>query len=320
MNTFVQLDFSFSGNVFSFWSKPFYVLHPILFSLLMPPRSSSLFLQDQTWNRGGPAEEDSGRRSQGPRAAAGRAAAEARSGLRRAQRAAGTGQEGSTRTNSRLLYKSIQEETQTTSRLPLQNKVSMEKAKQALESEKNELSIEVQTLMQGKGESEHRRKKAEAQVQELQLKFTESERQRTEMADKLTKVQVKCCNRKLFVFKDPCFYRSDKSVSFHTLWWRAASVVDPQAELENVNSLLSEAEGKSIKVSKDYFSVESQLQDVQVYFHRAEVQLWPKRVNLIHIYDDIYHLWHLKEHIFMKHKSFSFLEERRLDLQSIKNN
>lgn len=94
----------------------------------------------------------------------------------------------------------------------------MEKAKQALESEKNELSIEVQTLMQGKGESEHRRKKAEAQVQELQLKFTESERQRTEMADKLTKVQVKCCNRKLFVFKDPCFYRSDKSVSFHTLW------------------------------------------------------------------------------------------------------
>lgn len=67
----------------------------------------------------------------------------------------------------------------------------MEKAKQALESERNELSIELQTLMQGKGESEHRRKKAEAQVQELQLKHSESERQRLELAEKFSKVQVK---------------------------------------------------------------------------------------------------------------------------------
>lgn len=66
----------------------------------------------------------------------------------------------------------------------------MEKAKQALESERNELAIELQTLMQGKGDSEHRRKKAEAQVQELQLKHSESERQRVELAEKLSKVQV----------------------------------------------------------------------------------------------------------------------------------
>lgn len=66
----------------------------------------------------------------------------------------------------------------------------MEKAKQALESERNELAIELQTLMQGKGDSEHRRKKAEGQVTELQLKFSESERQRVELAEKLTKVQV----------------------------------------------------------------------------------------------------------------------------------
>lgn len=72
----------------------------------------------------------------------------------------------------------------------MQNKVSMEKAKQALESERNELSIELQSLLQGKGESEHRRKKAEAQVQELQLKHTESERQRLELAEKLAKTQV----------------------------------------------------------------------------------------------------------------------------------
>lgn len=66
----------------------------------------------------------------------------------------------------------------------------MEKAKQALESERNELVIEMQTLMQGKGDSEHRRKKAESQVQELLLKHSESERQRLELAEKLAKVQV----------------------------------------------------------------------------------------------------------------------------------
>lgn len=68
--------------------------------------------------------------------------------------------------------------------------MSTEKAKQALESERNELSIELQTLVQSKGDSEHRRKKAEALVQELQLKFSESERQRLEYGEKLAKVQV----------------------------------------------------------------------------------------------------------------------------------
>lgn len=76
----------------------------------------------------------------------------------------------------------------------------MEKAKQALESERNELAIELQTLMQGKGDSEHRRKKAEGQVAELQLKFSESERQRVELAEKLTKVQVQLFETLCFVF------------------------------------------------------------------------------------------------------------------------
>uniref|UniRef100_A0A4W4HPL0 Myosin-9 n=1 Tax=Electrophorus electricus TaxID=8005 RepID=A0A4W4HPL0_ELEEL len=104
------------------------------------------------------------------------------------------------------------------------NKASVDKVKQALESERSELQIELQTLMQGKGESEHRRKKAEAQVQELQVKHAESEKQRAELVEKLAKLQ---------------------------------------AELDNANTLLSDAEGKSIKVAKDCSAVESQLQDVQ---------------------------------------------------------
>lgn len=74
--------------------------------------------------------------------------------------------------------------------LLLQNKASVEKTKQALESELNELQIELQSLTQGKGDSEHRRKKAEAQVQELQVKFGESEKQRQEQSSKITKMQV----------------------------------------------------------------------------------------------------------------------------------
>lgn len=38
-----------------------------------------------------------------------------------------------------------------------------------------------------------------------------------------------------------------------------------QTELDNVNCVLSDVEGKSIKAAKDFTAVESQLQDVQVY-------------------------------------------------------
>lgn len=74
----------------------------------------------------------------------------------------------------------------------------MDKAKQALESERNELQIELKTFTQGKNDSEHRRKKAEAQLQEIQVKHGESERQRVELADKVTKMQV--WNQKINTF------------------------------------------------------------------------------------------------------------------------
>ena len=72
-----------------------------------------------------------------------------------------------------------------------QVKANLEKAKQTLESERGELANEVKVLLQGKGDSEHKRKKVEAQLQELQVKFTEGERVRTELADKVSKLQVR---------------------------------------------------------------------------------------------------------------------------------
>lgn len=168
----------------------------------------------------------------------------------------------------------------------------MEKAKQALESERNELAIEMQTLMQGKGESEHRRKKAEAQVQELQLKHSESERQRMELAEKLTKVQVRLqlsesdgafscsfdfCIHQCFFSLSVLFIMFLNVFTFYVFYLTLLcsaniDVFCPQAELDNVNSVLSEVEGKSIKAAKDCSAVESQLQDVQVQKDDRNVQ------------------------------------------------
>uniref|UniRef100_A0A672TE49 Myosin-9-like n=1 Tax=Sinocyclocheilus grahami TaxID=75366 RepID=A0A672TE49_SINGR len=104
------------------------------------------------------------------------------------------------------------------------SKASVDKAKQALESERSELQIELQSLSQGKNESEHRRKKAESQLQELQVKHGESERQKQELADKVSKMQV-------LKLKGSC--------------------------------TLSKVESKSVKAAKDCSTVESQLKDTQ---------------------------------------------------------
>ncbi|XP_022530909.1 myosin-9a [Astyanax mexicanus] len=104
------------------------------------------------------------------------------------------------------------------------SKASVDKAKHALESERSELQIELQSLTQSKNDSEHRRKKAETLLQELQLKHAESERQRKELSEKVTKMQL---------------------------------------EFDTLSNTLTEVESKSIKVAKDSSAVESQLQDTQ---------------------------------------------------------
>lgn len=151
----------------------------------------------------------------------------------------------------------------------MQNKVSVEKAKHALESELNELQIELKTLTQGKGDSEHRRKKAEAQVQELQVKYGESERQRQEVTEKMAKIQVQCelCQRWFPGWRWELVADRGKicdSLQMDGVAYLNVFLFCVQLELENVNGLLTQAEGKNSKSSKDLSSTESQLQDTQV--------------------------------------------------------
>ncbi|XP_074484993.1 myosin-11a isoform X2 [Sebastes fasciatus] len=103
-------------------------------------------------------------------------------------------------------------------------KSNLEKAKQALEKETSELTVEVRSLNQAKQDGEHKRKKLEGQVTDLQSRFTDSEKQKAELGERCSKITV---------------------------------------ELESVTNLLNEAEGKNIKLSKDVSGLTSQLQDSQ---------------------------------------------------------
>lgn len=77
-----------------------------------------------------------------------------------------------------------------------QFKSGLEKTKQVLESERNELSIEIKSLMQSKAESEHRRKKLESIMQEMQVKYTDGDRSRSELIERVGKLQVKTQTRR----------------------------------------------------------------------------------------------------------------------------
>uniref|UniRef100_A0A8C5ZV98 Myosin-9 n=1 Tax=Marmota marmota marmota TaxID=9994 RepID=A0A8C5ZV98_MARMA len=122
-----------------------------------------------------------------------------------------------------ILKKTLEEEAKTHE---AQIQEMRQKHSQAVEelAEQLEQTKRVKALQQGKGDSEHRRKKVEAQLQELQVKFNEGERVRTELADKVTKLQV---------------------------------------ELDNVTGLLNQSDSKSSKLTKDFSALESQLQDTQ---------------------------------------------------------
>lgn len=169
-----------------------------------------------------------------------------------------------------------------------QVKANLEKAKQTLESERGELANEVKVLLQGKGDSEHKRKKVEAQLQELQVKFNEGERVRTELADKVTKLQVRPprgprpaqWSLLQLLGLDPdfrgfrslsCFKVAPKrpeaprwGQSGHDAFMAFVSPLLAQVELDNVTGLLTQSDSKSSKLTKDFSTLESQLQDTQV--------------------------------------------------------
>lgn len=137
-------------------------------------------------------------------------------------------------------------------------KSNLEKAKQALEKETSELTMEVRSLVQAKQDGEHKRKKLEGQVADLQSRFADSEKQKADLGERCSKITV------------------NNSQQLHQNWTETYGIltcqrnpvkinfVSIQIELESVTNLLNEAESKNIKLSKDVSSITSQLQDTQV--------------------------------------------------------
>lgn len=71
-----------------------------------------------------------------------------------------------------------------------QVKSNLEKAKQALEKETSELSMEIRSLSQAKQDGENKRKKLDSQLADLQSRFTDSEKQKAELGERCSKITV----------------------------------------------------------------------------------------------------------------------------------
>lgn len=72
----------------------------------------------------------------------------------------------------------------------IQVKSNLEKAKQALEKETSELSMEIRSLSQAKQDGENKRKKLDSQLVDLQSRFTDSEKQKAELGERCSKITV----------------------------------------------------------------------------------------------------------------------------------
>lgn len=139
-------------------------------------------------------------------------------------------------------------------------RAGLEKAKQALEKETADLGADLRSLASAKQDVEHKKKKVEAQLNDLHGRFNESERQRTELGEKVSKMTVSADKKE----KSKVPWRNENlGCDFRHLVPLLRCL---QVELEGVANLLNEAEGKNIKLSKDISTLNSQLQDTQVSY------------------------------------------------------
>lgn len=74
--------------------------------------------------------------------------------------------------------------------LYFQNKQTLEKAKQTLEAENQDLCNDLKSVQMAKTESERKRKQVEQQHQEAVIKLQETERSRGDSSDKASKLSV----------------------------------------------------------------------------------------------------------------------------------
>uniref|UniRef100_A0A7N9AS10 Myosin, heavy chain 14, non-muscle n=1 Tax=Mastacembelus armatus TaxID=205130 RepID=A0A7N9AS10_9TELE len=110
------------------------------------------------------------------------------------------------------------------------SKRSLEKAKAALEEERQNLTSELKSVQASRTESERGRKRAESQLQELSARLTQSDRDREDREERMHKLQVQ---------------------------------QNAGCEIESLSSNLSSTDTKSLRLSREVSSLESQLHDAK---------------------------------------------------------
>lgn len=100
-------------------------------------------------------------------------------------------------------------------------RAGLEKAKQALEKDSADLSADLRSLASSKQDVEHKKKKLEAQLNELHSRFNESERQKTELSERVSKTTVGHMIAASLMSRSP-LRRRQRSPSASARWsWRA---------------------------------------------------------------------------------------------------
>lgn len=95
------------------------------------------------------------------------------------------------------------------------SKLSLEKNKSILEAENADMANDIKTIMAGKQESERRRKQLEQHLQEISIRFSENERGRGELAEKVGRMTVSSISSPCFLPLLFCFYYSNLRVELN---------------------------------------------------------------------------------------------------------
>lgn len=93
-------------------------------------------------------------------------------------------------------------------------RAGLEKAKQALEKESADMSADLRSLASAKQDMEHKKKKVEGQLNDLHSRFNESERQRTELGERVSKMSVSHKN-KAYMWNGACILIHSVYLLYH---------------------------------------------------------------------------------------------------------
>jgi myosin protein heavy chain len=141
------------------------------------------------------------------------------------------------------------------------NKGALEKQKGTLEAENADLATELRNVNQSRQENDRRRKQAEQQFAEVQMKFVELERVRSEMQEKMLKLQQE---------SDQLTAQLEDAETKASAAIKSASTIESQ--LSESQQLLEEETRQKLALSSKLRQIESEKEALQEQLEEDEEQ------------------------------------------------